>query len=146
MRPDQAQSGRRQLSWPVVLPHKEMLLDSHCHRSRINRSPAVLDAPMWCIDALSVQVPFAHAIPGIWPRLAAMLPDVYPTTAQLRTLQRRLKAWRSARARCSRLPFKPLLNDRPRMFKRILAGPPPTGRTKLLAMRWSNFPVLPSLR
>ena len=32
-------------------------------------------------------------------RLAAMLPDVYATTAQLRTLQRRVKAWRSARAR-----------------------------------------------
>lgn len=32
-------------------------------------------------------------------RLAAMLPDVYSTTAQLRTLQRRVKAWRSERAR-----------------------------------------------
>lgn len=32
-------------------------------------------------------------------RLAAMLPDVYSTTAQLRTLQRRVKAWRNARAR-----------------------------------------------
>lgn len=32
-------------------------------------------------------------------RLAAMMPDVYSTTAQLRTLQRRVKAWRSERAR-----------------------------------------------
>jgi hypothetical protein len=32
-------------------------------------------------------------------RLAAMLPDVYSTTAQLRTLQRRVKGWRSERAR-----------------------------------------------
>jgi hypothetical protein len=32
-------------------------------------------------------------------RLAAMMPDVYSTTAQLRTLQRRVKAWRSERAK-----------------------------------------------
>ena len=32
-------------------------------------------------------------------RLAARVPDVYSTTAQLRTLQRRVKAWRSERAR-----------------------------------------------
>ncbi len=32
-------------------------------------------------------------------RLAAMLPDVYSTTTQLRTLQRRVKAWRSERAK-----------------------------------------------
>ena len=32
-------------------------------------------------------------------RLAAMLPDLYATTAQLRTLQRRVKAWRSERAK-----------------------------------------------
>ena len=32
-------------------------------------------------------------------RLAAMLPDVYATTAQLRTLQRRVKVWRSERAK-----------------------------------------------
>ena len=32
-------------------------------------------------------------------RLAAMMPDVYSTTAQLRTLQRRVKAWRSEQAK-----------------------------------------------
>jgi len=32
-------------------------------------------------------------------RLAAMFPDVYATKAQLRTLQRRVKAWRSERAK-----------------------------------------------
>ena len=32
-------------------------------------------------------------------RLAAMMPDVYSTTAQLRTLQRRVKAWRSDQAK-----------------------------------------------
>src|SRR5437867_8322485 len=32
-------------------------------------------------------------------RLAAMMPDVYSTTAQLRTLQRHVKAWRTERAR-----------------------------------------------
>jgi hypothetical protein len=32
-------------------------------------------------------------------RLVAMMPDVYSTTAQLRTLQRRVKAWRSEQAR-----------------------------------------------
>ncbi len=32
-------------------------------------------------------------------RFAAMMPDVYSTTSQLRTLQRRVKAWRSERAR-----------------------------------------------
>jgi hypothetical protein len=31
-------------------------------------------------------------------RLVAMMPDVYSTTAQLRTLQRRVKAWRSEQA------------------------------------------------
>jgi len=32
-------------------------------------------------------------------RLVAMMPDVYSTTAQLRTLQRRVKAWRSEQAK-----------------------------------------------
>jgi len=32
-------------------------------------------------------------------RLAAMFPDVYATKGQLRTLQRRVKVWRSERAR-----------------------------------------------
>jgi hypothetical protein len=32
-------------------------------------------------------------------RLASQLPDLYPTGAQLRTLQRRVKSWRSAWAR-----------------------------------------------
>jgi hypothetical protein len=32
-------------------------------------------------------------------RLRRRLPDLYPTSAQLRTLQRRVKAWRAARAR-----------------------------------------------
>jgi hypothetical protein len=32
-------------------------------------------------------------------RLAKMMPDVYSTTAQLRTLQRRVKAWRSEQAK-----------------------------------------------
>jgi hypothetical protein len=32
-------------------------------------------------------------------RLVAMMPDVYSTTAQLRTLQRRVKGWRSERAK-----------------------------------------------
>jgi hypothetical protein len=32
-------------------------------------------------------------------RLRRRLPDLYPTGAQLRTLQRRVKAWRAERAR-----------------------------------------------
>ena len=32
-------------------------------------------------------------------RLAAMVPDLYASKAQLRTLQRRVKAWRAQRAR-----------------------------------------------
>ena len=32
-------------------------------------------------------------------RLRQQLPDLYPTGAQLRTLQRRVKAWRAERAR-----------------------------------------------
>ncbi len=32
-------------------------------------------------------------------RLNQRLPDLYPTGAQLRTLQRRVKGWRAARAR-----------------------------------------------
>ena len=32
-------------------------------------------------------------------RLAAMIPDVYAGGAQLRTLQRRIKAWRVERAK-----------------------------------------------
>ncbi len=32
-------------------------------------------------------------------RLVAMVPEIYDGKAQLRTLQRRVKAWRSARAR-----------------------------------------------
>ena len=32
-------------------------------------------------------------------RLSQRLPDLYPTGAQLRTLQRRVKAWRAQRAR-----------------------------------------------
>jgi hypothetical protein len=45
-----------------------------------------------------------HNEPGVsakalMHRLAAMMPDVYSTTAQLRTLQRRVKAWRSEQAR-----------------------------------------------
>ena len=32
-------------------------------------------------------------------RLTQLLPDLYPTGAQLRTLQRRVKAWRAERAR-----------------------------------------------
>ena len=32
-------------------------------------------------------------------RLRQRLPDLYPTRAQLRTLQRRVKAWRAERAR-----------------------------------------------
>ena len=36
---------------------------------------------------------------ALMQRLAAMMPDVYSPTAQLRTLQRRVKAWRTERAR-----------------------------------------------
>lgn len=58
--------------------------------------------------------PFADAWPVIegWPiaepsvtanvlmnRLATMIPDAYATKAKLRTLQRRVKAWRAARAK-----------------------------------------------
>ena len=32
-------------------------------------------------------------------RLAAMIPEAYASKAQLRTLQRRLRAWRSERAK-----------------------------------------------
>ena len=32
-------------------------------------------------------------------RLAAMIPDLYASKAQLRTLQRRVKAWRTERAK-----------------------------------------------
>jgi hypothetical protein len=32
-------------------------------------------------------------------RLSQRLPDLYPTGAQLRTLQRRVKTWRTERAR-----------------------------------------------
>lgn len=32
-------------------------------------------------------------------RLAAMVPDVYASEAQLRTLQRRIKVWRAERVR-----------------------------------------------
>jgi hypothetical protein len=58
--------------------------------------------------------PFAHSWPLVegWlaaepsigakellMRLTKQLPDLYPTGAQLRTLQRRVKAWRAERAR-----------------------------------------------
>ncbi len=32
-------------------------------------------------------------------RLSIMLPDAYPTKAQLRTLQRRVEAWRAEKAK-----------------------------------------------
>jgi len=32
-------------------------------------------------------------------RLSVMLPDAYPSKAQLRTLQRRVKAWRAGKAK-----------------------------------------------
>jgi len=68
-------------------------------------------APHWWRSRLD---PFEHTWPTVehWlesepgvsakdlmHRLAAMMPDVYSTTAQLRTLQRRVKAWRTERAR-----------------------------------------------
>ena len=36
---------------------------------------------------------------ALMERLAAMVPDAYASKAQLRTLQRRVKAWRAERAK-----------------------------------------------
>ena len=41
----------------------------------------------------------AVTAPAMMERLATMVPDVYASNAQLRTLQRRVKQWRSERAK-----------------------------------------------
>jgi hypothetical protein len=56
-------------------------------------------------------------------RLSLRLPDLYPTRAQLRTLQRRVKAWRAARAR--ELMFAAASAARPAAEPQITHGPAP---------------------
>ena len=48
---------------------------------------------------------------ALMERLATLMPDAYASKAQLRTLQRRVKAWRAERAKemvlgCLRKPFE----------------------------------------
>ena len=51
---------------------------------------------------------------ALMARLATLVPDVYASKAQLRTLQRRVKAWRSERA-------KDMILGRLRMRDAVLA-------------------------
>ena len=74
--------------------HRKQLTAKHWWRTRVD--PFADAWPVvegWLIAEPTVS---AKALMG---RLAAMVPDVYASKAQLRTLQRRVKAWRAERAK-----------------------------------------------
>ncbi len=74
--------------------HRKPPAVAHWWRSRVDPF-----ADAWpVIEGWLIAEPTASAN-ALMDRLAAMVPDVYASKAQLRTLQRRVKAWRTERAR-----------------------------------------------
>jgi hypothetical protein len=74
--------------------HRKQPTAKHWWRTRVDPF-----ADVWpVIEGWLIAEPSASA-GAVMSRLAAMVPDVYASEAQLRTLQRRIKVWRAERVR-----------------------------------------------